>query len=405
MARAAKGEGTLFKTEKGYRGYVTVNGKRKYFSAPNKTAAARAKRLLLDQRDKGELSAGRSPKLDDWLDHWMTITGGDRKSSTNATYTQLMNTYIRPALGNKRLDKLTMDDLELFYVGLEKSGLSGSIRHQCHSIIRVALKHAVWRGHVGRNVAALVKPPTPASARAKALSEEDLRALYQALSGDRFEARWHLSLGMGLRPGEAIALEWKHVDFETATIRVEQQILQVSGRGAVLEDTTKTKAGGRVISLPPYLLALLADTRARQLKERAAAGKDWVDWEPDGQPHSFCFTRTDGSVIRPGYDTTLWKKLLERAGLPHTRRYTARHTAASMLISDGADIPAVAEMMGHANPAMTMAVYTHAVAERKVALADRAAARFADLAAPYPAPYDPLSSAAQAASANEVRGK
>ena len=48
MGRAAKGEGSAFKTSAGvYRGYVTVDGKRKYFSAKTKSEAAQKKRQLL----------------------------------------------------------------------------------------------------------------------------------------------------------------------------------------------------------------------------------------------------------------------------------------------------------------------------------------------------------------------
>ncbi|QIK63795.1 site-specific integrase [Leucobacter viscericola] len=376
MVRAAKGEGSIYKTDKGWRGAVTVDGKRKYFSAPTKADAARKRRALLLQRDTGQLVAGQVPTLAAWLKQWMKVTESDRAQSTNAGYQGYIDNYIVPQLGTKKIDKLTIDDLDNFYAELESRGMSGSTRHQCHSIIRVALKHAVWRGHLGRNVAAMVKPPTPSKSQATSLSEADMLAVYRAIENDRFRARWHLSLDFGLRPGEAIALEWPHIDFERATMRVEQQILQIRGKGAQLISSTKTGSGTREIALPEYMLDMLRELRQQQLIDMASRS-EWKTWEPDGKPHAWCFTRPDGSVLRPGYDTSLWKKVVESAGLPHTRRYTARHTAASMAISDGADIPAVSEMMGHSNPAVTLSIYTHAIEERKVALADQAAARFA----------------------------
>lgn len=377
MARAAKGEGTLFKTDAGYRGYVTVDGGRKYFSAATKAEAARKRRALLHQRDTGHLVAGRVPTMEVWLTHWMNVTGADRRESTNMVYRSYIKRHILKPLGSKPVDKLTMDDLEKLYAEMEADGYGGSTRHQTHAIIRGALKHAVWRGHVGRNVAALVKPPSVEKKRVRAMSQEDLSAVYKALTGDPLRARWHLSLDFGLRPGEAIALEWKHVDFKNSTIRIEQEILQINGKGSQLEELTKNASSRRVIALPAYMIGMLEATRKQQLENMLARqGGDWKAWEPDGKPHAFCFTRADGSPIRPGYDTTQWKELLERAGVPHTRRYTARHTAASMAIADGSDIAAVAEMMGHSTPAMTLAVYTHPVEERKRTLADRAELRF-----------------------------
>lgn len=375
MARAAKGEGTAYKTETGWRGYVTVDGKRKYFSAATKADASRKRRALLHQRETGHLVAGKVPTLAVWLDHWMDTTGSDRRDSTNGIYRIYIKTHIVPALGSKPLDKLTMDDLESFYVAMTKKGLSGSSQRQAHSIIRAALKHAVWRGHVGRNVAALVKPPQRAKPTTTTMSEADLRAVYKALVGDPFQARWHLSLDLGLRPGEAIALEWGHVDFKGGTIRVEQQILQIPGKGSQLEKFTKTTSGTRIIAVPPQIMAMLEATRKHQMLARAKMGDEWVQWEPDGQPHAFCFTRPDGSPLRPTTDSKLWKALLVSAGVPHTRRYTARHTAASMALSAGADVVSVADMMGHSSPALTLSVYTHAIEERKRSLADLIAVR------------------------------
>lgn len=379
MARAAKGEGTAYKTAEGkWRGYVTVNGKRKYFSAATKTEAARKRRALLHQRDNGHLVAGKVPTVESWINHWMITTRSDRAESTNAGYDYSIAKYIAPAIGSVRLDKLTIEHLEGFYAQMEADGFAGSTRHQCHSIIRVALKHAVWRGHVGRNVAALVKPPKVVASKAESLSEADLAAVYAALDGDRFQARWHLSLDHGLRPGEAIAVEWSHIDFDQKTVSVEQEILHIRGKGATLIKHLKTNSSRRTIALPDYLIDMLKATRQQQYEDMLEKGDTWNQWEPDGKPHAFCFTRADGSVLRPRYDTDLWKSLLSRAGVPHTKRYNSRHTAASMAITDGADIPAVAEMMGHSNPNTTLRVYTHPVEERKRALADRAAMRYLD---------------------------
>lgn len=370
MARAAKGEGTLYKTEKGWRGYVTVNGKRKYFSAATKAEASRKKRALLHQRDTGHLVAGKVPSMETWLNHWMKVTGPDRRDTTNGIYGIYIKKYIVPAIGDKAVDKLTMDDLEALYASMEASGKSGSTQRQAHSIIRAALKHAVWRGHVGRNVAALVKPPQRAKPDTTTMSEADVFAVHKALVGDPLQARWHLALDLGLRPGEAIALEWKHVDFGANTIRVEQEVVQVVGKGAQLVQMTKTTAGTRVIAVPPRIMGMLKATRDRQMMKRAEKGDDWVQWEPDGKPHSWCFTRDNGAPYRPSADAKNWKALLDKAGVPHTRRYTARHTAASMALSAGADVVSVADMMGHSSPALTLSVYTHAVEERKRALAD-----------------------------------
>lgn len=156
-----------------------------------KDAGIRKRRALLHQRDTGHLVAGKAPTMQEWLAHWLQVTGTERRNSTNSIYEIYIRTHINPAIGHKRVDKVTMDDLEALYAKMENSGKSGSTQRQAHSIIRAALKHAVWRGHVGRNVAALVKPPQRAKPDTTTMSEADLKAVYQALETDPLRARWH----------------------------------------------------------------------------------------------------------------------------------------------------------------------------------------------------------------------
>ena len=56
----------------------------------------------------------------------------------------------------------------------------------------------------------------------------------------------------------------------------------------------------------------------------------------------------------------VWHPALRRAGLRSIRIHDARHTHASLLIAAGADIVAVSRRLGHANPAITLSVYSHA---------------------------------------------
>jgi integrase len=364
MARSSKGEGSFFKTGKGWRGYVTVNGQRRYFSAPTKTEASLKKRALLNQRDTGELSAGRVPTLGEWLEHWLTISQSEHRASTHAGYAGYIKNYIEPELGTTKLNKLTIDRLEAFYAQLEQRGLSGSTRHQVHSIIRVALKQAVWRGHIGRNVAALIKPPTPSKRVLDGFSAQDLHVISAALIGHRYEARWQLGLALGLRPGEATALEWSHIDFETNMISIRQQLQQVSGQGTILVPYTKSDSGIRTIPVPEFIMTMLATTRENQLREMLEAGSAWYRWEPDGQPHAFCFTQRNGQPLRPGHDGDQWRAILSAAGLPHSRRYAARHTAASWLIAHGIDAVTVSKILGHHSSTFTLNTYVHAIDER-----------------------------------------
>lgn len=377
--RAARGEGSVVKAGSGYRGYVTVDGKRKYTSVyKTKALAAQAKRELLSRRDDGVLTTGKAMTLETWLDRYLTSRESGSKplaKSTMAGYRYSVSHYINPEIGAKRLDKLTIEDIEDLYNTLREKGIGESTIHQCHAVIRKSLKQASQRGHIGRNVAALVEAPSVGKADATALSDADTAAILAAAEGDVFEARWHLALSFGVRPSEAPAIEWGDIDFEASTLHVHQQLQQIKGMGLQLIDSSKTPKGDRKFVLPKYLLDMLIARRAAQLVEMVEEGDDWQAWEWEGQPRAFVFTQRNGQPIRPRLDTTNWKRLLGRAGVPHTRRYTARHTAASDMLADGVDLATVADTMGHASPAFTLSRYVHAIDERVTANADRLDAR------------------------------
>lgn len=375
MGRAAKGEGSIFRTETGYRGYVTINGRRKYASGSKKTDVAQKLREIKNQRDSGVFTTARSPKLSAWIDHWLTATEGKHTIKTHAGYVDLVDRYIPTWLGDITLSKLTPEHLEDLYATLRADGLSGSTAYQVHSIIRAALTTAQKRGRVATNVAKLVvTPPRSDPERVTPFSEADLNQLYAALAGSRSLARWTLALELGTRPGESLGLEWKHVDFDEGSIRIEQQIQTVS-KELRLVPYAKSDAGRRKIPLPGHVADALRQQRERQLDEMSRASR-WEEWRDVAESadvvHAFVFTsaRRPGRPITPAGDAQQWARLLGVAGLPHSKPYRARHTAASRMIAAGIDLTVVAEILGHANINVLVKTYAHALEERKKTAAE-----------------------------------
>ena len=362
MARAAKGEGTMYPVDGGWRGYVTVNGRRKYFSAPTKALASQKRRALLLQRDTVGIAAGKGYKVGEWVQHWLDITKNAHKPKTHDGYQYTLDHYLSPGFKSIPLARLNVEAIEDEYKHL--ASFSGSTRAQVHSVLHSALKVAQKRGHVPINYAALVvDKPHATRAKVTSLSEADVAAIEQVIEGTRLEARWHLALSLGIRPGEALALEWADVDLDAGTIHVHQQ-LQKIGKETILVPTPKTDAGDRILPLPDYVRDALATWRARQLAEMVS--EKWEAWSPDGKPHAWVFTssRRPGRPVTDDGDSTQWRKILAAAGIPHTRRYSSRHTAASVLIAHGVDPAAVARILGHNDPAFTMRTYVHGIDER-----------------------------------------
>ena len=112
--------------------------------------------------------------LDEWTTH------GERMGWSPKTlheYRRKIDKQIRPALGAKRLDKLTAHDLDRFYAAQLGTGLAERTVHHLHRIISAALRQGRKWGWVTSNVADDATPPTPRKVELSVPSPAQVSAL------------------------------------------------------------------------------------------------------------------------------------------------------------------------------------------------------------------------------------
>ncbi len=122
-------------------------------------AEANDERLkLLDNNRRGVPSISSSMTLDGYLDYWLSdVAVNELRVSTFARYRALVEDYIRPYIGSKKLNRLTPSDVRNLMAILERTPgkggrpLSGRTRQFVHAVLRSALQHAVREDLVGRN--------------------------------------------------------------------------------------------------------------------------------------------------------------------------------------------------------------------------------------------------------------
>jgi len=121
----------------------------------------------------------------------------------------------------------------------------------------------------------------------------------------------------------------------------------------------KTKAGRRTISIPALLVADL-----RRWKLRCAKSDE-----------DFVFASSEGKPIRRDWLLRVsFYPALSRARLRRVTFHTLRHSCASAMIAAGAPVTEVQHRLGHANPAITLQVYSHFFKHSESGAADRLAA-------------------------------
>ena len=77
------------------------------------------------------------------------------------------------------------------------------------------------------------------------------------------------------------------------------------------------------------------------------------------EPDHLIFANIEGRALRPSAVSSDWGELAERIGMPEITFHSLRHTHASQPISEGVDIVTISKRLGHARPAVTLAIYAH----------------------------------------------
>jgi integrase len=363
VGRRAQGEGSVYQDKAGQWWAVLDNGwrggkrDRRYRRAATKTEAVRKLRDLIAAQDAGTLPGkGRSPTVAGWLRHWLDeIAVRKVRPSTLRGYRTVVEKWLVPHVGSYRLDQLRPEHIERCYATLARQGLASGSVVKAHRVLSRALKVAEQRGMVPRNPAKLVDAPSLHREEVRPLERGEARRVLDVAGQRRNAARWSVALAIGLRQGEALGLRWDDVDLDQGVLQVRVALQRVTGQGLVLVEP-KSAAARRSIALPASLVAQLREHRQSQRQERLRAGSEWAD-------HGLVFPRQNGRPTDPRRDWAEWKALLAEAGVRHARLHDARHTAATLLLSQGVPARVAMGILGHSQITLTLGTYSHVVPE------------------------------------------
>jgi integrase len=295
---------------------------------------------------------------------------GTVKETTYANYFYISRLHIAPALGRVKLKSLTPAHVRGFYGEKARmANLSAATVKKMHVVLRRALSQAVSDGLIPRNAAASVKPPRASAPgeEIRPLNSEECSAFLEASRGERFETLYVLAVHCGLREGELLALRWEDVDLEVAkpALLVRRTLTRgEDGREWVVDASTKSGKGRRV-RLTRRSATALKEHRKRQLEERMRLAGLWQD-------KNLVFPTATGSLFNPSnLRNRSFKRIKARADVREDLRFhDLRHTCATLLLGEGVNAKVVSEMLGHADVAFTLRVYSHVLPGMQRSAAD-----------------------------------
>ncbi len=235
--------------------------------------------------------------------------------------------YVRPKLGQRRLDQLTVGDLNALYSELLKTGkrlreggLSPRSVRYVHVVIQKALSDAVDEGLLARNVASKAKPPSAKSTRAPEMAwwtPLQLWAFLDFTADEPLGPLFRFAAMTGMRRGEVCGVRWSDIDLGKGRLEVRQQLLTLDG-ALYFSERTKTDHGrGSTSTRPPWLVC--GRLKPRQAENRLLVGGDYRD-------NDLVFAQADGSPLDPESVAKVFDRRVAGSGLPRVRFHDLRHT-------------------------------------------------------------------------------
>jgi integrase len=335
--------------------YRTLHGTRR-------EAEREAARFWAEVQEQGAPRRPNPKTVREYLDEWLSTAIAPHKRPGTARTYRGAAARLCVHLGEIQLARLRALDIERAYAAMAADYAPGTIRAD-HHILSGALSRAVRWGLIEVSpMRDVTPPPEEREPRGKALTVEQAITFLDAIQGHRQRVRLVLGLGLGLRAGEAMGLQWGDLDLN-ALLQARPCVATIE-RQWVREFHTygPLKSGSaRKVGVPEFTAAILREEFARQ----AAIREKDPGWNPDNLVAVCRFGRPVAHNL-----AGVVRDVCKAAGLPPIRFHDLRHTIASLRAEAGENPAQVADELGH-DREMYIRTYVHVSAGAVIVGAER----------------------------------
>lgn len=327
-------------------------------------------------RDKAELDAAkeeakkqaglgdyRDATVAEWLEVWLSIKerevkAGDITDRTYESYEEIVDLHLTPELGTIPLAKLQPANIRKLLNEKSDAGLSDRRVQYIYVTLNAALKQAVADRAILWNPCLAVKKPTVKPREYIVITQAQYDAITEEAKKSLLRPLFLLAWDTGMRLGELLGLTWRCIDFKKHTVRVEQAVKRSRKLGVHISPELKSKQAYRTVPVTASVIAELLEHKKRQNDHINAYGLKYQS------QLDLVFPQEDGSPKDPGDISHYFKDLVRRLKLPERLHFhDIRHTYASTLAELDIHPKKMQLLLGHADAAFTMNVYTHKTEE------------------------------------------
>lgn len=324
-------DGLTLKPNGTYELIRRIDGKRKSFSSKNPREVWEKYNAYLRSNDAERDEIKRGKMFSDVAQEWWANKESEIAYGSRRTYKSAMKRAV-DALGQCRITSITPEQCNSFIQGLNFA--RKTVSNQL-SVLNMIFRYSIVRGYAKSNPCQYVEIPSHlAHSTRHLLTPEQLQAV-KVSAGTPDSLLAQLILYTGTRCGEALALQWKDVDFENNRIGITKAVVHHGNCPEI--EKTKTQAGIRVVPLLTPLRALLLPLV--------------------GNPDDYIIGGKN--PLSKSALNRYWERYIKQLNVGQIDRHQIRHEYATMLYEAGVDVLTAKTIMGHTDIATTQRIYTH----------------------------------------------
>ena len=289
--------------------------------------------------------------LEAFMRIYLTAYKKSRVSPDTLSYLESLSRKIVSGIGDIKVSRIKPLQIQDFLNTL--TGYSDGYIKKVFQLTSQAFLHAYRNGLTATDYSLLIEMPKGHPSRTgRSLTDREREVLLQILPGHRGELFCKLMLYTGIRPGEAMALQWKDIDFQKEQLTVNKALKRSGYIGY-----PKTDAGVRTIPIPAHLIPLLRDHYTGPMQR--------VCVNASGKPYTEGARRAMWKSVKRKMNIAMGCRVKNNKLLPPIPlddkfdMYFLRHTYCTDLERAGVPINTARRLMGHASIEITARIYTH----------------------------------------------